>query len=95
LSDLVLGQRGGLRKLGDKLQSRAFVLQVMCLRLAVIAHHARLDGPARRWRLRCGADEAELSFDGSDAPDARALYLLQEEAGHWQRAGVLKLRLRV
>ena len=51
--------------------------------------------PTRRWRLQCGATEAELSFDGGAAStDPRALYLLREEVGHWQRSGVLVLKLR-
>lgn len=92
LSDLVLGQRGGLRKLADKLQSLAFAQQLLCLRLAVIAHHARVDAGEPGWRLRWGAEEALLSF--AQPPQARTLYLLQEEVGHWQRLGLLRLTLR-
>lgn len=88
LSDLVLGQRGGLRKLADKLQSPEFACQVLCLRLAVIAHHARVDAADPSWRLRSGH---ELSFDRP--PEPRMLYLLREEVSHWQRVGALRLKL--
>ena len=95
VSALVLGQRGGLRKMESTLASPLFTRQLLCLRLAVIASHARMDVPTRRWRLQCGATEAELSFDGGAAStDPRALYLLREEVGHWQRSGVLVLKLR-
>jgi exopolyphosphatase/guanosine-5'-triphosphate,3'-diphosphate pyrophosphatase len=94
LANLVLGQRGGLRKLGPPLVSPGFARQLLCLRLAVIAHHARSDASADTWHLRWEGDDAELSFDARAPIDPRTLYLLREEAAHWQRSGVLRLKLR-
>ena len=51
LGDLVLGQRGGLRKVEAALQERAFAWQVLCLRLAIIVCHARDDVDAGGDRL--------------------------------------------
>jgi exopolyphosphatase/guanosine-5'-triphosphate,3'-diphosphate pyrophosphatase len=48
LSAIVLGQRGGLRKIESALVERRFALQVLALRLAVIKCHARESSrPAR------------------------------------------------
>ena len=44
IGDLVLGQRGGLRKIEAQAAGRAFAWQLLCLRLAVIVCHARGDG---------------------------------------------------
>ena len=41
MSQLVLGQRGKLRKLEEPLQDELFAKQLLCLRLAVILCHAR------------------------------------------------------
>ena len=61
IGDLVLGQRGGLRKVEPQLASETFAWQVLCLRLAVIKCHARGEAdpqgaePARpRPRRRAG-----------------------------------------
>jgi exopolyphosphatase/guanosine-5'-triphosphate,3'-diphosphate pyrophosphatase len=52
IGELVLGQRGGLRKMELALQNASFALHLLCLRLAVIVCHAR-DRAARR-RRRAG-----------------------------------------
>ena len=55
IGELVLGQRGGLRKLEARLAKPTFALQLLCLRLAVIVCHARGDvDPARA--SRCVGD---------------------------------------
>jgi exopolyphosphatase/guanosine-5'-triphosphate,3'-diphosphate pyrophosphatase len=41
MSELVLGQRGKLRKLEQSLTDELFAKQLMCLRLAVLLCHAR------------------------------------------------------
>jgi exopolyphosphatase/guanosine-5'-triphosphate,3'-diphosphate pyrophosphatase len=41
MSQLVLGQRGKLKKLGDSLDDELFAKQLLCLRLAVLLSHAR------------------------------------------------------
>lgn len=43
LSLLILGQKGKLRKLGDAINQSSFASQLLCLRLALIACHARID----------------------------------------------------
>ena len=95
IADLVLGQRGGLRKLETALAQEGFAWQVLCLRLAVIACHARESVP----RGRAGAARGRRrgpAWDGRPAgPSAaqRTHFLLQEEAAAWQRHGPLRLQL--
>ena len=90
IGDLVLGQRGGLRKLEPRLQEPNFALYLLCLRLAVIVCHARGD-----------VDEGEIALAGSGAETTivlargwaeshpRAMHLLREEVDAWVRAGLL------
>jgi exopolyphosphatase / guanosine-5'-triphosphate,3'-diphosphate pyrophosphatase len=94
LADLVLGQRGGLRKLEPQLASETFAWQVLCLRLAAIKCHARgpVSATALRWRVQ--GREARLAFSADwAATHPRTLYLLQEEAATWLRSGPLRLVL--
>ena len=94
VSALVLGQRGGLRKVEDQLASEAFAWQVMCLRLAVIKCHARGTVRTDVLSLRPRSRVAHLSFPAPWAEThPRTLYLLQQEAEAWGRAGPLELRL--
>ncbi len=94
LADLVLGQRGGLRKIEPQLASETFAWQVLCLRLAAIKCHARgpVSATALRWRVQ--GREARLAY-GADwaASHPRTLFLLQEEAATWLRSGPLRLVL--
>ena len=94
LADLVMGQRGGLRKLDEQLREEAFALQVLCLRLAAIKCHAR--GPVNPQALQLAAQgaDAQLSFTPAWAEThPRTLYLLQEEAAVWARQGPMRLLL--
>jgi exopolyphosphatase/guanosine-5'-triphosphate,3'-diphosphate pyrophosphatase len=96
IGDLVLGQRGGLRKLEPRLVEHAFALHLLCLRVAVIACHARED-----------VDPAALSLSANGPPPAvtlkaawadshpRALHLLREEIDAWSKTGVLQPSLIV
>jgi exopolyphosphatase / guanosine-5'-triphosphate,3'-diphosphate pyrophosphatase len=94
IGELVLGQRGGLRKIDASLAQDGFAWQVLCLRLAVIACHARESVPAHELRLRAHGAEARLDWPaGWPVRRERTLYLLQEEVAAWQRAGPLKLVL--
>ena len=52
IGELVLGQRGGLRKIEPRLHEHAFALHLLCLRLAVIVCHARDDVDAGAITLR-------------------------------------------
>jgi exopolyphosphatase/guanosine-5'-triphosphate,3'-diphosphate pyrophosphatase len=94
IADLVLAQRGGLRKIEPQLAAEAFAWQVLCLRLAVIKCHARGDVAPGALTLRPRARDALLSFTpGWAESHPRTLFLLQEEAAAWARNGTLKLQL--
>ena len=94
LGDLVLGQRGGLRKLEPQLASETFAWQVLCLRLAAIKCHARGEVDPLVLGLRVRQRDAQLVYAAGWADShPRTLYLLQEEAAVWARSGPLRLVL--
>lgn len=94
IGELVLAQRGGLRKVEAQLASDTFAWQALCLRLAVIECHARSAVDARALQLRGKGREAELGFDADWAQGhPHTLYLLREEAAVWARSGRLALAL--
>jgi exopolyphosphatase/guanosine-5'-triphosphate,3'-diphosphate pyrophosphatase len=95
LGELVLGQRGGLRKVEVSLVQEDFAWQVLCLRLAIIKCHARGEVRTDVLALQRDGTTARLSF-GADwaAAHPRTLYQLHEEAQAWARGGVLRLVLR-
>jgi exopolyphosphatase/guanosine-5'-triphosphate,3'-diphosphate pyrophosphatase len=94
LADLVLGQRGGLRKIEAALTRRPVALQVLALRLAVIKCHARSRIDAQALALEGSARGVRLRFTREWATThPRTLYLLQQEAQAWARSGVLALAL--
>jgi exopolyphosphatase/guanosine-5'-triphosphate,3'-diphosphate pyrophosphatase len=94
IGELVLGQRGGLRKIETPLAAAAFAWQVLCLRLAVIKCHARGPVDRRALSLRGRGREAHLGFSPAWAEThPRTLFLLREEAEAWARSGVLRLQL--
>ena len=95
LGALVLGQRGGRRKVDEGLALEAFAWQVLCLRLAIIWCHARGDVQADALRLKRNGNVAALGVDdGWSNANPRTLHLLGEEAVAWVRGGPLKLELR-
>jgi exopolyphosphatase/guanosine-5'-triphosphate,3'-diphosphate pyrophosphatase len=92
VGELVLGQRGGLRKVEPQLASETFAWQVLCLRLAVIKCHARGEVDPRALKLRARQREAHLNWGAGWAEQhPRTLFLLHEEAGIWARSGPLRL----
>jgi exopolyphosphatase / guanosine-5'-triphosphate,3'-diphosphate pyrophosphatase len=94
IGELVLGQRGGLRKIEPQLASETFAWQVMCLRLAVIKCHARGEIDTRALSLRARQREAQLGYRASWAEThPRTVFLLHEEAAVWARSGPLRLAL--
>jgi exopolyphosphatase/guanosine-5'-triphosphate,3'-diphosphate pyrophosphatase len=94
LGELVLGQRGGLRKVEPALARGITAWQVLCLRLAVIECHARGEVDARGLQLRREGNTARLSFTPQWAEaHPRTAYLLREEAEVWNRQGGLMLAL--
>jgi exopolyphosphatase / guanosine-5'-triphosphate,3'-diphosphate pyrophosphatase len=94
IGELVLAQRGGLRKIEPQLASETFAWQVLCLRLAVIKCHARGEVTATALSLRARGREAPLTMrEGWAEANPRTLFLLQEEVETWARSGPLKLVL--
>ena len=94
IGELVLGQRGGLRKVETALAQEGFAWQVLCLRLAVIACHARESVPPHDLMLRPSGRDAKLAWKAGWAERRqRTHFLLQEEAAAWQRHGPLRLLL--
>jgi exopolyphosphatase/guanosine-5'-triphosphate,3'-diphosphate pyrophosphatase len=87
LSQLVLGHRGKLRKLGTALDDETFVSQLLALRLAVILCHARRDpdlgglrlarADSRLFSIACRAGWAEAY--------PQSAHLLREEVLAWQK----------
>ncbi len=94
VAELVLGQRGGLRKLEPQLASETFAWQLLCLRLAAIKCHARGAVDTQALGLRARQRDAMLGFSKTWAEThPRTLFLLQEEATVWARNGPLRLVL--
>jgi len=89
IGNLVLGQRGGLRKMEATLQDAAFALHLLCLRLAVIACHARDDAGAAAIALSLDAGAPKIVLDAAWA-DAhpRAVHLLRDEVEAWSKTGL-------
>ncbi len=96
LGDLVLGQRGGLRKLEVQLAQPLFAWQVLCLRIAAIKCHARgaVDLRALGLAVAQRPGGAQLRYAPVWAEShPRTLFLLQEEAATWARQGPFRLLL--
>lgn len=94
ISDLVLAQRGGLRKLDAALAQPDFAWQALCLRLAVIECHARSAIDAHALQLTRRARRALLHYSAGWAQrHPRTLHLLREEADAWARHGGMRLLL--
>ena len=94
MADLVLGQRGGLRKIEPQLCSERFAWQVLALRLAVIKCHARGQVDTKALRLKREGRQARLAFRGAWAEThPRTLHQLREEADNWARQEMPRLVL--
>jgi exopolyphosphatase / guanosine-5'-triphosphate,3'-diphosphate pyrophosphatase len=89
LSLLVLGHRGKLRKLDVNFDDNTFILQLMCLRLAVILCHARRDPDTEG--LSVSADSTkpqEVTLTcrrGWAQAFPQSAHLLNEEVIAWQK----------
>jgi exopolyphosphatase / guanosine-5'-triphosphate,3'-diphosphate pyrophosphatase len=89
MAELVLAQRGGLRKVEEQLSQELFAWQAMALRLAVIKCHARGAVDAQALRLQREGRHARLLWPAHWAEaHPRTLHLLREEADAWQRQQV-------
>jgi exopolyphosphatase / guanosine-5'-triphosphate,3'-diphosphate pyrophosphatase len=88
IAELVLGQRGNLKKVSSLLEEPERAAALLALRLAVILNHARRDVAFERWTLRFARSiDFGLERDWLDQhPLSR--HLLEEEAEQWQRIGV-------
>jgi exopolyphosphatase/guanosine-5'-triphosphate,3'-diphosphate pyrophosphatase len=87
LSTLVLAQRGGLRKVEERLGADALLRdQVLALRMAIIFCHARRDPAPARMRIGHAAQGWLFTIDAPWA-DAhpQSMHLLREEARAWSR----------
>ena len=94
VGDLVLAQRGGLRKVEPQLVSENFAWQVLCLRLAVIKCHARSEVNVQALSLRVKGRDALLAHSAAWAEShPRTQFQLLEEAAAWVRSGPLRLVL--
>ncbi len=95
LADLVLAQRGGLRKVETQLEEEAFAWQVLSLRLAIINCHARVETDVPALDLHRQDRHAVLSVtpEWVDA-HPRTWFLLNEEMGVWERASRFRLQVR-
>lgn len=95
VGELVLGQRGGLRKIEQSLTRDEFAWQVLCLRLGAIKCHARGEVTTDAMTLRRVGATADIEFaPGWSEANPRTRHLLNEELALWERNGPLKLELR-
>jgi exopolyphosphatase/guanosine-5'-triphosphate,3'-diphosphate pyrophosphatase len=95
LADLVLGQRGGLRKLEEASRVDEALWALLCLRLAVIKCHGRGEVNPKALKLRRQGNLARLQFSAEwAASHPRTLHLLGEEVAAWSRSA-LPLRLQL
>lgn len=96
MSQLVLGQRGKLKKLEAELADELFAKQLMCLRLAVLLCHARKDPDIGALRLQYKSRQFKLTaVPGWAKQFPQSAWLLGEEALAWQKTDwrlVLDLR---
>lgn len=86
MSQLVLGQRGKLRKLEVELEEELFAKQLLCLRLAVILCHARTNPDIGALRLVYKNRHFKLAtVPGWSKQYPQSAWLLNEESGAWQK----------
>jgi exopolyphosphatase / guanosine-5'-triphosphate,3'-diphosphate pyrophosphatase len=89
LSMLVLGHKGKLKKLEFAMSDQAFVLQLACLRLAVLLCHARVNPDLSGLTISREHHNIVLNLPQawSDRyPQSR--YLIDEEVCTWKRSGL-------
>jgi exopolyphosphatase / guanosine-5'-triphosphate,3'-diphosphate pyrophosphatase len=93
LADLVLGHRGGLRKIDAALADPALAAQVMALRLAVLLCHARSAPEQPLPALSAEGRQIRLGFTaGWAVQHPRTLHLLHGEVDAWSKVGLLRLQ---
>lgn len=99
IGELVLGQRGGLRKVEAAFVRRPFAVQLLCLRLAVLCCHGRHNGASVHLKAeRDRGGDILLSWEHSvrnrrlSPAELRTQHLLREEVVLWLKSGSLRLR---
>jgi exopolyphosphatase/guanosine-5'-triphosphate,3'-diphosphate pyrophosphatase len=95
LADLVLGHRGGLRKIDTALADPVLAQQVLALRLAVLLCHARTapEPPLPALRTEGRLTVLHLGSDWARA-HPRTLHLLRGEVDAWAKVGASAVRLQ-
>jgi exopolyphosphatase/guanosine-5'-triphosphate,3'-diphosphate pyrophosphatase len=95
LSLLILGQKGKLKRLETDFSDRIFVMQLICLRLAVILCHARKKPNMRALQLDYKHFTIRLSLPKSWSEKyPQSFYLLEEESQAWQKLVTQKINWR-
>lgn len=90
LSLLILGHKGKLKRLEADFSDRIFVMQLACLRLAVILCHARQMPNLRGIHLQYLGNKITLSLPKSwPEKYPQSYYLLDEEVLVWQKTNWL------
>ncbi len=88
MSQLVLGQRGKLRKIEDILDDELFAKQLLCLRLAVLLCHARKDPDIAPLQLSYKSRQFKLvASTGWARSFPQSAWLIDEEVAAWQKSG--------
>jgi exopolyphosphatase/guanosine-5'-triphosphate,3'-diphosphate pyrophosphatase len=86
LSLIILGHRGKLKRLEADFSDRVFVMQLICMRLAVILCHARQMPNLRGIQLALNNNSFKLTLPKSWATKyPQSHYLLDEETLAWQK----------
>ncbi len=90
LSLLILGYRGKLKRLEADFSDRIFVMQLICLRLAVILCHARQTPNLRGFQLHVAQNTIQLTLPKTwPEKYPQSYYLLDEETLAWQKTNWL------
>jgi exopolyphosphatase/guanosine-5'-triphosphate,3'-diphosphate pyrophosphatase len=93
MAQLIVGQRGNLKKVAPLLEDAARAAELLALRLAVILCHARRPIELPKWTLRAARAGFELRMEGGWlARHPLTQFLLDEESAQWDKVG---LRLAV
>ncbi|MDE2047044.1 MAG: Ppx/GppA family phosphatase [Betaproteobacteria bacterium] len=86
IANLVLGHRGGLRKIEVLTLDRSFTLQLIALRLGSLLCHARRTPSTPNLRLRREQDRIWVELASAWAAEhPQSLHLLREEVEIWRR----------
>ena len=89
IAELILAQRGNLKKVVGLLEDNVRAAQILSLRLAVILVHARRPVELPHWTLKAGRATIEFALDRAWlSRHPLTQHLLAEEAEQWSRVGV-------